>query len=218
MAQKEIESVGGEIVLVDDVDYEHLSQFNWYVEHGNRECSNVFRYQRFSTTRIPMPNEILGLMSNLEIKHKDGNGLNNRLSNLRFAPRALQNAFLGLRRKKTSKYKGVSKGALTKKKGQRWQATITKNGEARYLGYFGSEEEAARAYDAAARETWGDVARLNFPAIEVEPEPIIETEQISGVYLNIDGTWWVTLDNKCQGRYATEGDANKVFDWLLRDY
>ena len=32
----------------------------------------------------------------------------------------------------------------------------------KHVGYFASEEEAARAYDIKARELWGDNAIVNF--------------------------------------------------------
>lgn len=44
-----------------------------------------------------------------------------------------------------------------------WVAQIMVNGKNRYLGSFHDEELAAEAYDAGAREAWGEHARLNFP-------------------------------------------------------
>lgn len=44
-----------------------------------------------------------------------------------------------------------------------WRARIWNGGERVNLGYFGSEEGAARAYDEAARKLHGEFARLNFP-------------------------------------------------------
>lgn len=45
----------------------------------------------------------------------------------------------------------------------RWRATLCVNGHKQHLGYFGSELEAAHAYDDAAREHLGARARVNFP-------------------------------------------------------
>jgi hypothetical protein len=39
------------------------------------------------------------------------------------------------------------------------------NGEVRHLGYFALPEEAARAYDTAARRLFGEYAAVNFPGI-----------------------------------------------------
>jgi hypothetical protein len=44
-----------------------------------------------------------------------------------------------------------------------WSAIVTYRREKHYAGCFDTPEEAARAYDAKARELYGDAARLNFP-------------------------------------------------------
>lgn len=62
------------------------------------------------------------------------------------------------RTKTTSTFKGVTRV------GDRWQASITCNGEYRYLGTFSDEEQAAETYDAKARERFSPkFACLNFP-------------------------------------------------------
>lgn len=44
-----------------------------------------------------------------------------------------------------------------------WRASISAEGKMYTIGYYDTEEDAARAYDAKARELYGDTARLNFP-------------------------------------------------------
>ena len=55
----------------------------------------------------------------------------------------------------TSKYKGV---CFQYKK---WRASISVKNKCRYLGLYESEIEAARAYDTAAKEFYGEFATIN---------------------------------------------------------
>lgn len=64
-----------------------------------------------------------------------------------------------LRASNTSGYRGVQQDKRT----GRYRATIRAEGKNRNLGFTATAEEAARLYDAAARELLGDTARLNFP-------------------------------------------------------
>jgi hypothetical protein len=91
------------------------------------------------------------------VDHVDHNGLNNRRSNLRAATKAQNAANERKRPGCSSQYKGVVWHR------NRWQARIEIGDEYRYLGRFVSEEEAARAYDAAAVTAWGQYANPNFP-------------------------------------------------------
>lgn len=56
-------------------------------------------------------------------------------------------------------YKGVS----FHKDSKMWRAAIQVDGKNRYIGIYRAPEDAARAYDAAAYEAWGDKCYLNFP-------------------------------------------------------
>lgn len=100
--------------------------------------------------------EVMDAPSGVEVDHINRNTLDNRKENLRFATRAQQNA---------NRTKGKSKSGF---KG----VTVDPNGTvkfvARYggkhIGRYASAEDAARAYDAFAKETVGDFATLNFPS------------------------------------------------------
>ena len=58
-------------------------------------------------------------------------------------------------------YKGVS-WARSKKK---YCTQIQSKGRHRFIGYFSTPIEAARAYDKVARSLFGEFARLNFPQV-----------------------------------------------------
>ena len=110
-------------------------------------------------TTIQMHRLLLGLKpgDSRESDHKDGNGLNNRRNNLRIATRA-QNQHNQRPQKGTSRFKGV----CWHRDAAKWQAQIQIERRKIHLGYFDSEIEATRAYDAAARNHFGEFARLNF--------------------------------------------------------
>jgi hypothetical protein len=59
-----------------------------------------------------------------------------------------------------SRFRGVQWNSQKRK----WRAALKVNQKTRHLGFFTSEEAAARAYDDAAKTTWGEKAVLNFPA------------------------------------------------------
>jgi hypothetical protein len=95
------------------------------------------------------------------IDHIDGDGTNNRLSNLRLATPGQNSHNMKKGRTITSsKYKGVQRRSdvVTKP----WRAYINLQGKRTDLGYHATEEEAALAYDTKAREVFGVYAKLNF--------------------------------------------------------
>jgi hypothetical protein len=71
------------------------------------------------------------------------------------ANRQKQQSFKG---KKTS---SIYKGVYWAKKSKKWCAQIKSNKKTKNLGLFDSEAEAALAYNKAAKELWGEYARLN---------------------------------------------------------
>jgi len=92
-----------------------------------------------------------------DVDHRNMDRVDNRRSNLRLATRAENLRNQGLSRNNTSGFKGVSR--LDGK----WRAEIRVKWKLIYLGLFDDKVEAARAYDTAAKEHFGEFARLNFP-------------------------------------------------------
>lgn len=92
------------------------------------------------------------------IDHKDRNKQNNALVNLRPCVCSQNSGNSGLARHNTSGFRGVSMNSHSRK----WHAQIKVNGKQTYLGRFDTPEEAARRYDVAAREHFGEFATLNY--------------------------------------------------------
>lgn len=155
---REIVLTDGSVSLVDEEDYYIQSQFVWSCMHS--KSGNLYAVRRVNKNNrtVYIHRSIMGDIPELDVDHVDGNGLNNQRYNLRWSTRA-QNQ--GNKRVVggTSSYRGV----WWEKGKQRWRAGITIKGRGTSLGQYVIEEEAARAYDAAAKEHFGEFARLNFP-------------------------------------------------------
>lgn len=152
---------------MDDEDFEYLNQWKWcvvprkytdyvyrviYGEKGPMTKRGVYMHRFLLDPFNELP-------YNIKIDHKDGDSLNNQKNNLRISSDCENHHN---RRKGNghtySKYKGVS----FYKNHNRWRAGICCEGFKLNLGSFGSEIEAARAYDKKAKEIHGDFAKFNF--------------------------------------------------------
>ena len=91
--------------------------------------------------------------SGMEIDHRDGNSMNDRIGNLRLATRGQNNANTRVIKRTTTGRKGVSRT-----KYNTFAATIGSGKNGRYLGSFKTLEDAGNAYDTAAEERYGEFA------------------------------------------------------------
>ena len=152
----------GKVAIIDAEDYEWLSQWKWCATKDKADLYYAMRTIKRAAgrrTTVSMHREILRLNpGEIGIDHIDSNGLNNRKANLRLATPSQNNAN-GRSRKGRSQYKGVSWHKLA----QKWRSRTKLNYKSYHLGYFVDEIEAACAYDAKAKELFGEYAKLNFP-------------------------------------------------------
>lgn len=161
---KEIVLNCGRIAVVSDEDYERLSKYTWYYHHKGYAQRNTTKEEREKGLPrvVLMHREVLGF-PNSWIDFKNGNGLDCRRENLRLAtPRENARNRKKVNKATSSRYKGV-----TRLKNGRYMARVQwQEGDSakyKYLGVYKTEEEAAKAYDEAAIEIFGEFALPNFP-------------------------------------------------------
>lgn len=149
-----IYSNGGNVQLDMD-DERYFSQWAWQSnEHGQ-----VYRCERGRT--IYLANEIVkrafGYVGTVD--HKDRDSFNNRIANLRPATKSQNGMNRGPQFNNNTGYKGV----CFVKARYKYQTQLKLRGVRVYHAYFTDLEEAARAYDKAAKHYHGEFAFLNFP-------------------------------------------------------
>lgn len=149
-------AVGTRFALVDASDLETLSGYVWYVHKGARTCyaRGYLRGAGKSRGLIYMHRLLMSAERGQEIDHVNGDGMDNRRSNLRFCTRRENNANRHAVQSKSSPYKGVHFEAWSGK----WRAEIMSHGRRYKLGRFTDVKEAKRAYNAKARELFGEFA------------------------------------------------------------
>jgi hypothetical protein len=158
---KEIPLTRGFVALVDDEDYEAVSQFKWFLTaYGRYTTKDSKMVNRVRGKRMYMHRFLWnrwGFPSAPQLDHVNGDGLDNRKCNLRPATVSQNMSNSAFRSHNTSGYRGVSEH----NKGS-WQAYVRIGKKKKHLGLFCSAESAARVYDAWAKEAYQDFARLNF--------------------------------------------------------
>lgn len=143
----------GQVALVDATDYEWLLQWNWYALRDGRTFYAVRngKYKNGKRERSThMHRFILGLEpgDKGEVDHINGNGCDNRRSNLRICAHRENSRNMRLRVDSKSGFKGVNYF----KPQNRWMARIGVGNKRVFLGYYDTPEDAHVAYCAAAKE------------------------------------------------------------------
>lgn len=150
----------GLFAVIDREDAGNVTLHRWYPHRkGNNVYARTKLVQADGSSRwVRMHVFIMNPPPGIDIDHKDRDGLNNRRENLRFAT-TTQNLANSRQRERKAPYKGT----FWDNHNAKWRAEVYVNGKRIRLGRFAHPEDAARAYDRAAREAFGEFAVCNFP-------------------------------------------------------
>jgi len=149
---KTIPLTQGKVALVDDDDFERLSEFKWTAMQRKWDGRwYACRWTKPPRQHIYMHREIMRTHKGIETDHKNGDGLDNQRTNLRNATKS-QNGFNSRRKPGASGVRGVH----WYKRHQKWVARIKLHGQEHHLGYFNEIEDAIGAYHRAALDLYGE--------------------------------------------------------------
>lgn len=140
-----------DLELVDEV-----SKYSWRLGRDGYVRTNV--PDIIKKQRVVMLHHLVNgyPLFNFVTDHIDGNKLNNLRSNLRIVSNQQNIAKQKKRKDNTTGFRGVVR------RGNRYIAQIKVNSKQIYLGYFNNKEEAAKAYDLAALNYFGEFSVTNF--------------------------------------------------------
>ena len=140
-------------------DLHFVKQHKWHV------CKFKHSHTFYATSTVKRKTVYMHrlIMGNpKEIDHKDGNGLNNRRSNLRVVTHRTNVLNRGIQKNNTVGYRGVYRSNFVTKNGEpRYVATTRYKRKMIFGGYFKTIEEAALAYNKLALKYHGKDAQLN---------------------------------------------------------
>jgi hypothetical protein len=156
---KEIPLTQGKVALVSDHRYEYLMQWKWHARHrlgGGWDAGRTVLGHK----TVLMHRVIMNAPESVIVDHADGDGLNNVDENLRACTKTENNRNRRINKNNTHSFKGVSKRPNCPIRP--YKARIHVNGKLIHLGHFSTAEDAARAYDAAAKVYFGNYAKTNY--------------------------------------------------------
>lgn len=152
---KKIKLTQGKYAMIDDEDYERVSQYRWFAARNN-DKSVFYAGRTIDKKNLGMHRFVLNVSDRrIKVDHINHNTLDNRKFNLRVCSHA-ENCS----NRKPVKGRLLPKGVIAIGK-NKYKAQIKKAGKDIHLGYFDSPTEAALAYNKKALELFGEFAYLN---------------------------------------------------------
>lgn len=147
----------GLVTVVDAEDFERLSKWKWfaqkvrftfYAARNIRQANGKWKTARMHRV-LMQPSE------DMEIDHRNGNGLDNRRANLRICTRQENQHNRKLNKNNASGHKGVYWNVQCKK----WHPQIQIDGKRMHLGLYDNINEAVAVRKAKEVELFGEFVR-----------------------------------------------------------
>lgn len=144
----------GRKALIDDDDFDFLSQWKWLFLTGrDKKTGYAARHKDDSRTGwLLMHRVITKAPKGKFVDHINQDKLDNRKSNLRICTNAQNMMNRGLQSNSSSGFRGVS----WNKQHNGWKAYIKRKERQIYIGLYRTKEEAAKAYNQKAKEMFGE--------------------------------------------------------------
>lgn len=148
----------GHSILIDKEDLPLVKEYSWHVSKDSKSINNYYARTKINGKYLALHRFIMNPEPNMAIDHINHNGLDCRKINLRICSNTHN---IKNRLKPNMNCSSIYKGVSNIKNTDKWIAYITHEGNRIYLGYFACEIEAARAYNEAAKQYFGEFAYLN---------------------------------------------------------
>lgn len=151
----EIPLTKGKVAIVDEIDFEYLSQWKWKCTSHGYAARAVRKGEGERGRQVYMHRVVARPLEDQEVDHRNCNKLDNRRSNLRICSESENKRNRTAHRNNKLGLKGVS---LHSSK-TCYMARIMKDRKLVHLGYFKTPEEAHKAYTEASKTLHGDFSR-----------------------------------------------------------
>ncbi len=158
-------------LLIDEADAAAVLAHRWRIDETGYAVTSLPRVEGKKRNQL-LHRMLCGLErgDGLQADHINRDRLDNRRANLRVAKASENGRNRSLYANNSSGYKGVS----FDKKAGKWEASIKVDYRKKFLGYFDTPEEAATAYDEAARRVHGLFASPNSTATQAPIRMTVE--------------------------------------------